>query len=202
MRAAFALLGNRQVYNLVRKLAWDIHLKYRTGTRHCRLPPHISLKQPFKIQDLTALEAYMDELAGSIDPFEVLLTEIQVVPTIFGDEEYGILWLDVQETQELRQIHERLNGELSRSFGDTQAAFDGQSYHFHMTVMIGGQPFDVYRQYYSEIPDPKINLRFTVKELAMFVYDEPLGPEGEYLSFKILPVGKLHNPGYKEGKSL
>lgn len=189
MRATFALLGNREVYNLVRKLAWDIHLSYRTGTRHCCLPPHISLKQPFKIPDLAALEMYMDELAGSIDPFDVLLTEIQVVPMVYGDMEYGILWLDVQESPELRDLHNRVNLELSQRFGNTQAAFDGQSYHFHMTVMIGGQPFDVYRQYYSEIPDPKVNLRFTVKELAMFVYDEPGGPDGEYLSYKILPVG-------------
>jgi hypothetical protein len=38
-----------------------------------------------------------------------------------------------------------------------------------MTVMMGGQPIDVYRKFYNEIPDTKVNLRYTVRELAMFV---------------------------------
>lgn len=190
MKATFALLGNREVYNLVRKLAWDMHQKYRTGTRHCRLPPHISLKQPFRIPDVPVLEMYMDELASSIEPFEVTLTEIQAVPTVFEGMEYGILWLDVQETQELRQLHERVNHELSQQFGNTQAAFDGVAYHFHMSVMIGGQPFDAYRKFYGEIRNPRINLRYKVNELAMFVYDEPAGQDTEYLCYKILPLGR------------
>src|SRR5437867_165882 len=96
MKATFALLANREVYNWVRKLAWEIHQKYRTGTQHCRLPPHISLKQPFRISDLTALEVYLNELARSLEPFEVDLADLQLVPTVFDGTEYGILWLDVQ----------------------------------------------------------------------------------------------------------
>ena len=60
MKAAFALLANVEVYNFVRKLAWDIHRQYGTGTIDTRLPPHISLKQPFSIGDLAALEDYME----------------------------------------------------------------------------------------------------------------------------------------------
>ncbi len=190
MKATFALLANREVHNLVRKLAWDIHQNYRTGTRHCRLPSHISLKQPFSVSDLAALEVYMDELAHSIEPFAVVLPEIQVVPTLFAGTEYGILWLDVEETAYLRQLHNRVNRQLEERFGNSAANFDGADYHFHMTVMLGGQPMDAYRQFYSGLSDPKVNLRCTVGELAMFVYDEPMGPEGEYLSYKTLPLGK------------
>jgi hypothetical protein len=86
-------------------------------------------------------------------------------------------------------LHDRINEELSQRFGNTQADFDGAAYHFHITVMIGGQPIDVYRKFYSEISDKKVNLRFTVRELAMFVYDEPMGPKGEYLIYKISPIG-------------
>jgi len=58
-------------------------------------------------------------------------------------------------------------------------------------VMIGGQPLDIYRRFLSEVANVKINMRFIVRELAMFVYDEPMGPNGEYLCYKILPIGKL-----------
>jgi 2'-5' RNA ligase len=190
MKATFALLANTEVYNVVRKLAWDIHQKYRTGTLHCRLPPHISLKQPFAIADLAQLEAYMAELAETISPFMAKLTHLQLEIGHFQAMEFGILWLDVEETDYLRQLHDRVNRELAQRFGNTQAAFDGADYHFHMTVMMGGQPVEVYRRLYQEIAEHRINLQFSVRELAMFVYDEPLGPQGEYLTYKILPIGK------------
>lgn len=189
MKAAFALLANHVIHNLVRKLSWEIHQKYDTGTRHASLPPHVSLKQPFGTADLPALENYMVELAGSIEPFEMTLTELKVIPVSSAGTAYGLLWIDVEETPELRNLHNRLNDELNQRFGHTPADFDGEQYHFHMTVMMGDQSVDVYRKFYSEIPDPGINLRFTARELAMFVYDEPMGPTGEYLCYKILPIG-------------
>jgi len=190
MKAAFALLANPEIHNIVRRLAWDIHQKYHTGTRHASLPPHISLKQPFAVSDLSDLEHYMAELAQSIEPFEAQLTELQVLPLAFGGIEYGILWVDVEESEILRGLHNRLNAELNQRYGSTPADFDGAAYHFHMTVILGGQPVEKYRNFLSEVSDPKLDMRFMVKELAMFVYDEPLGPNGEYLSYKILPIGK------------
>jgi len=189
MRATFALLANTEVHNVVRKLSWEIHQKYQTGTKHASLPPHISLKQTFSISDIAALEKYMDELAKSITPFDLMLTEVQVVPISFNGIDYGILWLDVEETRELRELHNRLNQELNESFGNTSADFDGDRDHFHMTAMMGGQPFEVYQKFLSEIPDPKVNLLYTVKELAMFVYDEPMEPESDYLCYRMLPIG-------------
>jgi 2'-5' RNA ligase len=175
----------------VRKLQWEIHRKYRTGTIDCRLPPHISLKQPFAISNLDPLEEYMNELEKRIIPFEVTLTELQLIPIPFERTEFGLLWIDVQESEQLRQLHNRINEELDQRFGNTQADFDEASYHFHMTVMIGGQPIQMYRQLFTEISDRKINLRYKIQELAMFVYDEPMGPRGEYLTYKILPMGLL-----------
>jgi 2'-5' RNA ligase len=189
MKAGFALLANHVIHNVVRKLSWEIHQKYDRGTRHASLPPHVSLKQPFTIHHLPVLEEYMAELAGSIQPFEVTLTELQVIPVSAAGIAYGLLWFDVQETPVLRNLHNRLNDELNQRFGYTPADFDGEQYHFHMTVMMGGQLVDVYRKFYSEIPDPRINLRYTARELAMFVYDEPMGPAGEYLCYRILPIG-------------
>ena len=189
MKATFALLTNHEIHNIVRSLSWEIHQRYHTGTRHASLPPHVSLKQPFHIDDLAPLENYMAEMAGSIRPFEVSLTELQVIPISYGETTYGLLWVDVEETRELRDLHNRLNSDLNERFGNTPADFDGDQYHFHLTITMGGQPVEVYRQFYREVSDPKINLRFRVQELAMFVYDEPLGPDSNYLCYKILPIG-------------
>jgi 2'-5' RNA ligase len=189
MKATFALLADTDVSNFVRKLAWEIHREYRTGTSICRLLPHVSLKQLFEIEDVTRLEDYMDEFAQTIDPFTIKCTELQLVPTTFAGMETGILWLDVQESDTLRRLHDRLNRELAQRFENTQAAFDGPGYHFHMTVMMGGQPIEVYRRLYEGISERTVSLEFTAHTLAMFVYDEPLGLNGEYMTYKILPLG-------------
>ncbi len=124
MKATFALLANIEVYNWVRKLAWEIHQTYRTGTLHVRLPPHISLKQPFAITDLAPLEAYMAELAATISPFTVKLTELQLEIGNFNAMEFGILWLDVQETVALRQLHEGIANLLQDvAIGDVVPVF-------------------------------------------------------------------------------
>ena len=189
MKATFALLANAETHNVVQKLSWEIHQRYRTGTHHASLPPHVSLKRPFSISDLPALEEYMDELAGAIQPFDLTLTELQMVPVPFGGAEYGILWFDIEETSVLRGLHNRLNEELSLRFGDTTADFDGDAYRFHMSVMMGGQLMDIYRKYHDDIPNNRINMTYTAKELAMFVYDEPMGPHVDNLCYKILPLG-------------
>ena len=130
MKATFVLLANTEIHNLVRKLAWDIHRQYHTGIDMGRLPPHVSLKQPFDVGDMAALESYFAELAGSLTLFEVRLTKLDLIRTTIDNLDTGILWLDVQETEFLRQLHNRLNHDLALRIGDAPAAFDGAAYPF------------------------------------------------------------------------
>lgn len=190
MKATFALIANNEIHNLVRKLSWDIHQKYQTGIDVTRLPPHISLKQPFDILNLTFLEEYMMNLARSITPFEVRLTELQLINMTMEGLDTGILWLNVQETKILRQLHNRVNAELTVRFGDVHAAFDGPDYHFHMTVAIGGQPFEIYQKIYDEFQTCLKDIQYTVQELVMFAYDEMFTMNTGYMTYMILPIGK------------
>jgi 2'-5' RNA ligase len=190
MKATFAFLANNEIHNLVRKLSWDIHRKYRTGIDVTHLPPHISLKQPFDISDLNLLEKYMTELAKSITPFEVKLTELQLIDATIEALDTGILWLDVQETDVLRQLHNRVNQELTKCFGNVQAPFDGSEYHFHMTVAIGNQPIEIYQKIKDEFSEKLTNLQYTVQEIVMFVYDEMYTMHAGYMTYMILPIGR------------
>lgn len=192
MKATFALLADTETHNLVRKLSWDIHRKYRTGIDVCRLPPHISLKQPFDISDAEGLSEYMIELAQSIEPFEALLTHLELIETTMDGLHTGILWLNAQETEFLRGLHERVNRELTASFGNAPAEFDGSDYQFHMTVAIGGQHIETYRQILDEFKDSLVNLLCTIREMVMFVYDERTAVNAGYMTYKILPLGTNH----------
>ena len=106
MRATFALLADTKVHNLIRKLSWHIHQRYRTGIDVCRLPPHISLKQPFEEANLDSLETYMGELAQNIRPFHIRLTHLELIDVNMDDLDTGILWLDVEETEFLHTVQE------------------------------------------------------------------------------------------------
>ena len=192
MKATFALLADIQSHNLVRKLSWDIHQKYRTGIDICRLPPHISLKQPFDIDDLDSLTDYMTELAHSLEPFQTLLTHLELIETTMDGFHTGILWLNVEETETLRGLHNRVNEELTARFGNVPAAFDGADYHFHITVAIGGQPIETYRKIVDEFNDRLVNLQCTLREMVMFVYDERAAVNAGYMTYVILPLGDRH----------
>ncbi len=118
------------------------------------------------------------------------LTELKLIDATIEGMDTGILWLDVQETEILRQLHNRVNQELTLRFGDVHAAFDGPDYHFHMTVAIGGQPIETYRKIYGEFSGRLNDVQYAVQELVMFVYDEMYSVNAGYMTYMILPIGK------------
>jgi len=189
MKATVALLANTEVHNQVRKLSWDIHQKYRTGIDICRLPPHISLKQPFDIFDPGTIEAYMTELASSVSPFQINLTHLELIETTIDGSKTGILWLNVEETAVLRQLHNRVNEELKQRFENVPADFDGADYHFHMTVSLGGQPIEIYRGILEYFSNRIKNIQFLVKELVMFIYDDRYSLNAGYMTYRVTPLG-------------
>ena len=107
----------------------------------------------------------MAELAKSIKPFSVNLARLELIDATIDGLDTGILWLNVEETEFLRQLHNRVNQELTLHFGNVSAAFDGSKYRFHMTVAIGGQPIETYHKIQDEFSDRLINLQYTVKDL-------------------------------------
>ncbi len=189
MKAAFALLADYETHNAVRKLTWQMFQRHGISLKICRLPPHVSLKQPFDIPNVTLLENYMAELADSLPSVAVRLTELQLIETAWTEETGGILWLKAEQSPELCQLHERLNKELASHFSNTQADFDGSSYQFHLTLSIG-KPFSVYHKAYQEFKEAFAEIRFQAHSLALFAYDDKSGSETEYVSYKILPLGE------------
>jgi hypothetical protein len=96
----------------------------------------------------------------------------------------------VVETPILRSLHEGVNRELARVVADPRAAFDGETYQFHLTLEVGpvGEA-DVLKAYFDGIDRKEVNLTFTAQDLALFYYgDRPAGP-GSYMVYKMLPVG-------------
>lgn len=182
MRVTFALLSDYKIHNLMRKIAVDINKKYKVGFMGAQVPPHISLKQPFIVSDLIKAEEYFDELAATIKPIDIFVPEVYV----WISEQMGGIFFDVQETSELRNLHNRVNSELKERFGNTDAAFDGDAYHFHATIALGGSaPIESYSKYFSQI-EKSVKMNFTANEIVMF-YNEN-NENGSFITYKILPL--------------
>jgi len=141
---------------------------------------------------LDSLSKYMTELAQSIEPIQARLTHLELIDATIDGLESGILWLNVEETEFLRGLHNRLNEELTARFGNVPAEFDGANYHFHMSVAIGGQPTETYHKILDEFKDRLLNLECMVQDLVMFVYDQRTAVNAGYMTYMILPLGRGH----------
>ena len=183
MKAAIALLTDYKAQNLVRRIVFELDQKYQIDFFASLLPAHISLKQPFSFENMESLEAYFDSLAGQIRPFQVELDKIYYTEW----NGYGILGMNVQETETLRRWHDQLNSELSQLFRDTSAPHDGAGYQFHMTIELGQvDKANPYRAYYEQLKDKKVNLTFQVEEIALFYYTGE--GQNSFICYKILPL--------------
>lgn len=184
MKATIALLLDHHVHNVARKLAVEVHQTYQIGFAGSQLPPHVSLKQPFSIPTLSAIEAYVDQLAESIDP--VALT----FPRLGGPGNAPVLWLEVEETPILRSLHTRVNQEVAERFPGTQAPFDGPDYRFHLTIALGGASTSVYQTMIAEFASRNVAFRAVARHLVLFYYDDDQISPGSFLTYKILTLGK------------
>jgi 2'-5' RNA ligase len=193
MQAAIVLLADYGVQNYARRIV--IELNQRSGVEFFAslMPAHVSLKQPFAFESLDALDRYTETLASQITPFKIQLD------SLYADEwsGYGILGLNVTETPELRQLHNRLNRDLSQIVQDARAAFDGPDYRFHLTIemgtLAGSNPF---REYLERQQEQKVNLSFVARELAVFLYASEPHHAGSFVTYKVLPLtGQPSAPG-------
>jgi 2'-5' RNA ligase len=156
-----------------------------------RLPAHVSLKQPFVVDDFERFERYFEEFARHTEPQHLQLDGF----LFWGDAEQGVVVVRIRPDPRLRQLHSRLNAELEREFGGTHADFDGDVYEFHLTVAIGASRATALPQLLNDVATWKLDEVTVSSRLAMFIYEEsalpdPLYGVREYGTYKILPLGQ------------
>jgi 2'-5' RNA ligase len=186
MKAAIALLVDYRVHNRIRKLALELYRKYGVGLPGY-IPYHITLKQPFEIVDLPSFEAYFDQFAASVEPFPIMLRQLELIVSLDEQGEQGLIWVSVAESAALRALHNRVIQELAERFENTAVRYEGAEYRFHVTVATGGQPPEVYRRASEEYRGLAVDLTYTAREMALFCSET--GALGTFFVYKILPLG-------------
>ena len=146
MRTAIALLVEDELSN--RLASFTLRCRgYGFSLNVLRLPAHVSLKQPFIVNDFERFEKYFEEFARHTEPQQLNLDGF-----LFWDNaEQGVVVVRVAATPRLRQLHSQLNAELEQEFGETHADFDGDEYEFHLTVAIGAFQAELLPQLENDI---------------------------------------------------
>jgi 2'-5' RNA ligase len=188
MRTAIALLVEDELSN--RLASFTLRCRdYGISLNVLRLPAHVSLKQPFTVNDFERFEKYFEEFTKSTEPQQLKLDSF----VFWGNEEYGVVVASVAASRRLRQLHSQLNAELEREFGETRADFDGDEYEFHLTVALGAFRAELLPQLENDIVTWKLEEVTVSSRLAMFIYEESTRPDPlygvrEYGTYKVLPL--------------
>ena len=185
MKAAIALLADYHVQNVARRMVYDINQLADVTFFGSLLPAHVSLKQPFTFDSMDTLETWFESFSKKIHTFHVQLERVYYSQW----DEAAIIGFEVLETSTLRSLHNQINRELKELFTDPSAPFDGDDYRFHLTVELGkvgdSNPF---KQFYESLPEKQIDLSFTARQIALFIYPrEPIEP-GSFICYKVLPL--------------
>lgn len=184
MKATIVLVANNQTSNMASKLLLDANKISGLGYEMTRLPFHVSLKQPFTINNLNNFENFFDEYSKTIEPVSIHFQElIAWENSVFGYES-GVLVLKAEKTKQLSAMHQELNIKLEENFGVCNAGFDGDAYQFHMTIAIGGKPYSEYEKVLSELKKKDLDFTAVFNELALFCYDNDNIEPGTYYCYK------------------
>jgi 2'-5' RNA ligase len=167
MRCGIAVLVDNEVHNYAMRKAAEINKNINNGFIGVRFLTHLSLKQPYHIDNLQEMENYFDYLSKSIVPFE-----IEVSGTYLWEKIIGLV---VIENNQLRSLHNRINKELKERFTNTAAPYDGEEYRFHVTIAYGGSSSEEYRRVYELVKDEIYYRKVVINEIILFYSEEDEG---------------------------
>lgn len=171
-------------------MVYNLSENYSIITVSSRLPQHISLKQSFKVKDISDVEHYFDEFAKKIKPFRIELQRVELRMMKNDIHTNQILWFEVKESQDLRNLHDRLNLELAELYGIEKQGFDGDSWKFHSTIAYGFNQEEIFQKYYESIKHMGERLFFNVEKIAMFYSPDEELIADNFITYKILSLNR------------
>jgi 2'-5' RNA ligase len=201
-RACIALVADEDTHNLVRSISLRLHRECGIGLIAALLPPHVSLKQPFLVGagESGRLDEFLDGFAASLAPRELTLVGPQVLGFSSGAGDVAIVQFDVLEREDLRAIHNRLNAELAQVVERPEAPFDGDAYHFHLTLSYGPRPSGMLDRLKGALAGVSFRHTMVADHLDLFLSLDPDGRAGSYVTARSLPLrDRAGSPTGKNG---
>jgi 2'-5' RNA ligase len=168
LKGAIALLPDRELANRLAAAALAAHRATAGRLRWPRLPPHLSLEQPFVVPDTRAIERYLEQLAASLPKVSVSLAGVeQRLASPHGPE--AIVWVAVQPSEVLLTLHERLDADLGPASPEPSMPLEEERHRFHLTL--GFLPAWIPGLDVQALSAELAGTEVTFAEAALFLYD-------------------------------
>ncbi len=168
------LVLSKEDNDFIRSICKEINKNYNLDEASFTLPQHVSLKSSFYIDNYNEVVDYIKKLLSNISPFRINITGISKINN-------SVIWLDIEETQELRNIHNMLNDELLKKFNIPLIKHDGDIFRFHSTLFLDENISNEHDELVKELLDRfKLPIEFDINEINIGI-----SPVEEVDAFKV-----------------
>jgi 2'-5' RNA ligase len=180
MRIGFAILLDNECHNYSRKLELELCEKFGLcwGLKQS---PHITIKAPFETEEnLEVFIEYLKRISNDIKPFEIEIKGFGY----FGNK---VIFLDVKESEELHNIHNRILNYLKENYKINPLKTEGENVKFHSTLAthdVSPEKFERGRNYLVNKYVP--SFKFIARTLGIFYY---LGEEAGWIIVQRIKLG-------------
>ena len=173
MQIGFGILLDDESYNYARKIELELCNKFDLcwGLKQ---PPHVTIKAPFKTNNIKPFEDYLGSLAKKIKPFYIDLESFDYFSS-------NVIFLDVKENKKLLNLHLNIINDLKEDFGIKPNAFEGKNRRFHSTVALEDVTEEKFKKAKKYLQGKNPKFRFKIKTIGLFYY---LGKSGGWVVTK------------------
>ncbi len=125
-------------------------------------PPHITLKPPFKpsTADVNVIKEQLVSFAIKYSAFPVILSGFNAFPP-------RVIYIDVEKTPELLQLHQNLNDYLKSVLMDVKDESKQRSFSPHMTVAFRDLTKKNFHAAWTQFQNQTIHFEFIANHLTL-----------------------------------
>ena len=150
----------------------NVNKKYLVNEQSFTLPQHISLKTSFFSDDYEKIIDFISSLYENNPKMSLIVHNITMLSN-------KVIWLDILETNQLREMHNTLNKELNNKFDISLSGFDGEKFQFHSTLFQELEENEKFMSLYNDLKE-EIQCPFNVEIDKVCIGISEMGKVGTY----------------------
>lgn len=164
MKVGIGLVPNENISTQIITLEKELS-KFIESESGLKQPPHITIKSPFEVSDMSIIESFFDSFAGTVEP-------IQVSFSGFDYFEPTTAYIAIKTNKHLQELHNRLLRELEVHLGIKPNMYESSSVVFHTSIAVNmsQDQFDRANQYLSQLP--LVSFETVFDKIGLFLLKE------------------------------
>lgn len=179
-----AALLEDDIQNKIRRHVNEINRKRNVSVKASLLPQHISLKISFNTDKIEELEHYFDNIKINNEIF-IESNGVELLEQPESENKSGLIWININENMELRELHNKLNSDLPQILGIKNSWMDGDYFRFHSTIVMGNKNYEEYQIIYKELLNDYSDFKTQIKKIAVFCSHENKITPGTFYQYKV-----------------